>query len=184
MSSDEIKEVPNVPLVLNALCNLLKAELRIPAERELSLEEQESATQFESSKCEIANTIAAIASEGVKEIQEQEETLEDRMLHGSASSPIKRLYQQGTRNLIAIANSEVPETLVGLMASGTSTNDLLISVIECIGATALYIKVAERYASLGVMKDLVRIFEESPDFRAYAVSIALDAIWNLVEVVG
>jgi cilia- and flagella-associated protein 69 len=34
------------------------------------------------------------------------------------------------------------------------------------------------------MKDLVRIFEESPDFRSYAVSIALDAIWNLVEVVG
>jgi hypothetical protein len=78
----------------------------------------------------------------------------------------------------------VPETLVGLMASGTNSNDLLISVIECIGHTALYIKVAERYANLGVMKDLVRIFEESPDFRSYAVSIALDAIWNLVEVVG
>lgn len=37
---------------------------------------------------------------------------------------------------------------------------------------------------MGVMKDLVRIFEESPDFRSYAVSIAIDAIWNLVEVVG
>ena len=57
-------------------------------------------------------------------------------------------------------------------------------MIECIGATAIYIGVAERYANLGVMKDLVRIFEESDDFRSYAVSIALDAIWNLVEVVG
>jgi hypothetical protein len=34
------------------------------------------------------------------------------------------------------------------------------------------------------MKDLVRIFEESPDFRSYTVSIAMDAIWNLVEVIG
>ena len=146
MSSDEIKEVPNVPLVLNALCNMLKAEFNIADDRELTLEEQESFGQFESSKCEIANTIASIASEGVKDIQEQEETVEDRMMHGSASSPIKRLYQQGTRNLIAIANSEVPDTLVSIIAAGTNSNDLLISVTECIGATALFIKVAERYA--------------------------------------
>jgi hypothetical protein len=97
---------------------------------------------------------------------------------------MKRLYQKGTRELIAIANSEVPETLVSLMASGSGSKDLLISVIEAIGATALYVKIAERYAYMGVMKDLVRIFEESPDFRSYAVSIAIDAIWNLVEVVG
>jgi len=60
----------------------------------------------------------------------------------------------------------------------------MISVIEAIGSTALYVKVAERYAYMGVMKDLVRIFTDSPDFRSYAVSIAMDAIWNLVEVVG
>lgn len=106
------------------------------------------------------------------------------MLHGSSSSPMKRLYQKGTRNLIAIANSQVPETLVSLLASGTRSKDLLISVVETIGSTALYVGVSERYAYMGVMKDLVRIFEESPDFRSYAVSIAMDAIWNLVEVVG
>lgn len=97
---------------------------------------------------------------------------------------MKRLYQKGTRNLIAIANSQVPETLVSLLASGTRSKDLLISVVETIGSTALYVGVSERYAYMGVMKDLVRIFEESPDFRSYAVSIAMDAIWNLVEVVG
>jgi hypothetical protein len=121
---------------------------------------------------------------GVKEIQEQEESIEDKALFGSSSSPMKRLYQKGTRELIAIANSEVPETLVGLMASGNGSKDLLISVIEAIGSTALYVKIAERYAYMGVMKDLVRIFEDSPDFRSYAVSISIDAIWNLVEVVG
>lgn len=125
-----------------------------------------------------------IAQEGVSEIREQEESIEDKMLHGSSSSPMKRLYQKGTRNLIAIANSQVPETLVSLLASGTRSKDLLISVVETIGSTALYVGVSERYAYMGVMKDLVRIFEESPDFRSYAVSIAMDAIWNLVEVVG
>lgn len=106
------------------------------------------------------------------------------MLYGSASSPMKRLYEKGTRNLIAISKSEVPETLVGILASGTRSKDILISAIEAIGSTALYFKVAERYAYMGVMKDLVRVFTESPDFRSYAVSIAMDAIWNLVEVVG
>lgn len=56
--------------------------------------------------------------------------------------------------------------------------------MEAIGSTSLFIKNAERYAYMGVMKDLVRIFEESQDFRSYAVSIAMDAIWNLVEVIG
>lgn len=106
------------------------------------------------------------------------------MLYGTASSPMKRLYEKGTRNLIAISNSEVPETLVSLVATGTGSKDLLISIVEAIGSTSLYNKVAERYAYMGVMKDLVRIFEDSPDFRSYAVSIAMDAIWNLVEVCG
>ena len=86
--------------------------------------------------------------------------------------------------MIAISNSDVPETLVSLVATGTGSKDLLISIVEAIGSTSLYCKVAERYAFMGVMKDLVRIFEESPDFRSYAVSIAMDAIWNLVEVCG
>jgi hypothetical protein len=58
---------------------------------------------------------------------------------------------------------------------------MIISAIEAIGNTALFIMTAERYAYMGVMKDLVRVFTDSPDFRSYAVSIAMDAIWNLVE---
>ena len=106
------------------------------------------------------------------------------MIYGTASSPMKRLYEKGTRNLIAISKSEVPYILVSLVASGVRSKDLLISLVEAIGTTSLYIKNAEIYANKCVMKDLVRIFEESPDFRSYTVSIAMDAIWNLVEVIG
>ena len=97
---------------------------------------------------------------------------------------MKRLYEKGTRNLIAISKSDVPETLVAILAGGNKSKDIMISVVEAIASTALYVQVADRYAYMGVMKDLVRIFTESPDFRSYAVSIAMDAIWNLVEVVG
>ena len=92
MSSDELKEVPNMPLVLDALCALLKTEIMIDANQEVSIEEQEALQQFDQAKCEIANTISVIAQEGIAEIRDQEESIEDKMLHGSSSSPMKRLY--------------------------------------------------------------------------------------------
>lgn len=139
---------------------------------------------LDQAKCEIAVTITTLASEGILEIKEQETSLEDKMIYGSNSSPMKRLYEKGTRNLIAISNSEIPETLVNLLASGRCSVDFIISIMEAIGATALFSKVANRYAYMGVMKDLVRVFTESKDFRSFAVSVAMDAIWNLVEVAG
>ena len=184
LASDELSQVPNMPLAFNALCTLLKMEIPVSADQEITIEEAEFLQQFDQAQCEIANTLSVIASEGVNDIKDQEASIEDKMLYGTASSPMKRLYEKGTRNLIAISKSEVPETLVGLLAQGNRSKDVLISVIEAIGSTALFIRVAERYAYMGVMKDLVRIFTESPDFRSYAVSIAMDPIWNLVEVVG
>ena len=101
-----------------------------------------------------------IASEGVEEIRDQEASVEDKMLYGSASSPMKRLYEKGTRNLIAISKSEVPETLVDIVACGNKNKDIIISVVEAIASSALYIEIANRYAFMGVMKDLVRIFTD------------------------
>lgn len=97
---------------------------------------------------------------------------------------MKRLYEKGTRNLIAISRSEVPETLVGLITNNHNSKDFMVSLIQAIGSTSLYIMVARVYAERGVIKDLVRVFTESKDFRSFDVSIAMDAIWNLVEVAG
>jgi cilia- and flagella-associated protein 69 len=37
---------------------------------------------------------------------------------------------------------------------------------------------------MGVMKDLLRIISETQDFRSYLVHIAIEAVWNLIEVMG
>lgn len=37
---------------------------------------------------------------------------------------------------------------------------------------------------MGVMKDLLRIISETEDFRSYLVHIAIEAVWNLIEVQG
>jgi hypothetical protein len=40
--------------------------------------------------------------------------------------------------LIAISKSEVPETLVEILAQGGKSSDMIITAIEAIGNTALY----------------------------------------------
>ena len=39
-------------------------------------------------------------------------------------------------------------------------------------------------ASMGVLKDLVLVLADSPDFRSYIVRISIEAIWNVIEVGG
>jgi hypothetical protein len=57
-------------------------------------------------------------------------------------------------------------------------------MIEAIANTALYLPNAEKFTSMGVMKDLIRILSEAQDFRSYIVYISIEAIWNLIEVEG
>jgi hypothetical protein len=99
-------------------------------------------------------------------------------------SPIKTLNNKGTRNLIAISKSNVPETLVEVLAAGVRSNDMIVAAIEAISSAAVYSVNALRFSQMGVIKDLVRIFTERNDFRAYIVSAAMDAVWNIVEVAG
>jgi hypothetical protein len=63
--------------------------------------------------------------------------------------------------LIAISNSDIPETLVRILASGQKSKDMTIYAIEAVSHTALYKKIAQKYADLGAMKDLVRVFTDS-----------------------
>jgi len=70
LASDELSQVPNMPMAFNALCLLLKTEIPIPEEGDISIEESEFLMQFDQAKCEIANTISVLASEGVDDIKE------------------------------------------------------------------------------------------------------------------
>lgn len=59
-----------------------------------------------------------------------------------------------------------------------------MAVIEAIANTAIYVENAEKFTNMGVMKDLIRCIGESHDFRSYIVHISIEAIWNMIEVVG
>ena len=106
------------------------------------------------------------------------------MLFGTDNSPLQRLYKKGNRNLRGIAHSDVAETLVSILAESTRAKDTIVAVIEAIADTSIYYENAIKFTNMGVMKDLVRFITESQDFRSYVVHISVEAIWNLIEVVG
>ena len=65
-----------------------------------------------------------------------------------------------------------------------SSIDTMISVLEAIAAISLYKPITDRIIMEGVGRDLVRIISETKDFRSYIVSLAIEVLWNLIEVGG
>jgi hypothetical protein len=61
------------------------------------------------------------------------------MIYGNETSPMQRLYVNGNRNLIGISNSEIPETLVNVLAENTKSKDCIVAVIEAISNSALFL---------------------------------------------
>ena len=62
--------------------------------------------------------------------------------------------------------------------------DTMISVLEAVAAISLYKPITDRVIPLGVGRDLVRIIHQTQDFRSYVVSLAIEVLWNLIEVGG
>ena len=85
------------------------------------------------------------------------------------------------------AASIVPATLVSLLSDESvrrSSIDTMISVLEALTSISLYKPITDSIIQLGVGRDLVRIISQTKDFRSYVVSIAIEALWNLIEVGG
>ena len=74
-SSDELKEVPKVPLVLDSLCDLIQFEVSLEADPDGSV-----IGDWEFARQEIANCLTTMASQGIQEIKDQEPTEEERKI--------------------------------------------------------------------------------------------------------
>jgi len=100
------------------------------------------------------------------------------------NEPMEELYAKGTWNLIGISKSDVPETLVGLLAENKKCKEVIEVIIETIACCSIYWPIANKFASMGVLKDLVLFIGENLDFRSSFVKTSIDAIWNIIEVGG
>ena len=66
--------------------------------------------------------------------------------------------------MIGIAKSDVPETLVGILAENKKSKEVVEVIIETISFCSLYWPIANKFASMGVLKDLVLFIGENIDF--------------------
>jgi len=146
----------------------------------LKFESPDENLEYDRITAEISNLITEFASFGIKELREKESDEAEKAMYGTES----RLFKTGTRNLIGIANSDVPETLVSLLAENKKSIDVITLLIESLASCSLYEPNSHKFSSMGVLKDLVLLMADAPDFRSYIVRISIEAIWNIIEVVG
>lgn len=98
--------------------------------------------------------------------------------------PMQDFYSKGSRNLWAIAKSDIPETLVGILAENKWSKEVMSVIIDAISNSSLYRPIATKFASMGVLKDLVLFIADHQDFWSGFVKAAIDSIWNIIEVGG
>lgn len=68
-SSDENKQVPNLPILFNSLCNYFRYDLVSEANANV---DSKVIMEYDQICTEIANTISVIASYGIQDIKDQE----------------------------------------------------------------------------------------------------------------
>lgn len=101
--------------------------------------------------------------------------------------PLLRFFKNGNRNLKAFADSFVPQTICRLLTDEglrRSSTDTMISVLEALTAISYYEPIAQMVVEMDVGRDLISIINGTKDFRSYVVSLAIEAMWNLIEVGG
>lgn len=101
--------------------------------------------------------------------------------------PLLRFFKNGNRNLKGFAESYVPSTICRLLTEEgvkRSSVDTMISLLEALTAISYYEPIAQQVVELGVGRDLLHIINNTKDFRSYVVSLAIEALWNLIEVGG
>lgn len=87
----------------------------------------------------------------------------------------------GTKYLRAIAATDLPESLVHVLADSVMDPQLSAYIIQAISALSLYVPLAQKIGELGAMKDLVVVICNSENFRDPLVNICIDCIWNILE---
>eukprot|EP00826_Nyctotherus_ovalis_P063893 TRINITY_DN9369_c0_g1_i11.p1 TRINITY_DN9369_c0_g1~~TRINITY_DN9369_c0_g1_i11.p1 ORF type:complete len:608 (+),score=219.86 TRINITY_DN9369_c0_g1_i11:633-2456(+) len=105
-------------------------------------------------------------------------------MYGNKLSPLMLLYLNGNRNLKGLLNSEVPETLVDVLAANDRASEYVLNIVEAISNCSLYKPIAQKFANMGVVKDLMQILSEAENSQAIQVLACIEAIWNILEVGG
>ena len=172
-SSDETTFVKELPIFLNAIAAFIRCTDLTNPDIDVPLIISSS-----------TRLISEFAAYQVDEIKKQDKGSAEAQMYGNKLSPLMMLYLNGNRNLKGILNSEIPETLVDVLAANDRTNEYVIDIVEAISNCSLYRPIAQKFANMGVVKDLMQILSEAENAQSIKVLACIEAIWNILEVGG
>ncbi|CAG9327086.1 unnamed protein product [Blepharisma stoltei] len=173
--SDETLYVPKLPEFLNVLYPILKPE-REPI-KELLLCVCSFITDF--AKKDIATTAEKNAAESSLSKSKRSKSLDNW-----ETNVLAVIKTNGTKYLKAIAATELPEGLVHILADNVTENEIAAQTVSAMLALSMYAPLASKIGELGVLKDLVVVICNHPNFRDPLVNLCIECIWNILEQSG
>jgi hypothetical protein len=74
------------------------------------------------------------------------DSFEDKIIYGSETNPMQKLYKKDNRNLRGHSKSDVPKISVNVLAWNAKSKDTIVSIIDVISNTSLYQPNAKKFA--------------------------------------
>ena len=90
----------------------------------------------------------------------------------------------GSKNLKAIEETDIPEILVHLLADFTLNPDICACIIQVISSLTVYSTITMKLGELSILKDLIGIICNCPNFREPLVNMCIENVWNILENCG
>jgi hypothetical protein len=124
------------------------------------------------------------AYENIADILKAEESFENKKNQGYEISPLQKLIESGTKNLEAISQSNLIDTLLELIGRYQTSPEYLYPLIETFSYMIMYRKLAQHLCAKQILRLIIDTVFLCEDFRSYIVKLCFEIIWNAIEGIG
>lgn len=105
-------------------------------------------------------------------------------MQGYEPSPLAKLLNEGSKNLLAINRSEMIEEIIFTMQYYQANYEYLLPILDLISNCIMFRELAQKFCNFGILKDIIYVIFDCDDFRSYIVKSCFEIIWNAIEAVG
>jgi hypothetical protein len=175
-ASDEVSYRPQLPSFLEAFAEILRpgslSSTKLPIDENLLKT--------------ICSFLYMFASDGTMEARKLavQNAAEKGPANYSEEGEFAIIKKYGTKNLKAIEDTDIPEILVHLLADFTLNPNMAAWIIQVISSLTVYSNITMKLGDLSILKDLIGIICNCPNFREPLVNMCFENVWNILENCG
>lgn len=167
--SDELRYIGYVPAFLTSIEPFLRYQSW--SQPNPALETLREAT---------VDYLRRFAERQIPEIISKEEATEAT----EGQSPLTVLMMEGTKQLRAMGESKVLETIMELLYDYRNQGRIIHSLLEMVSFMMMYSKLAHELCRRGVLHLVTEVMLMSEDFRSSLIRTGFEIFWSAIEEVG